>query len=112
MVERRKLERYHLIHYLRIYNQKNGWFMGNLVDISPEGIKMISEDPLEPGQIYAFKMEFPEEVGGKLKIEFNGLCKWCRTDINPALFAAGFELIDTSQEDVAIMTQLIEWYRD
>jgi hypothetical protein len=112
MNERRKFERCHLIHYLRIYNQENGWFMGNLVDISSQGIKMISEDPLEPGKTYSFRMEFPEHLGGKNQLEFNALCKWRQTDINPAMFASGFELLGTSKEDLEIMNQLIEWYRD
>ncbi len=47
---KRQLKRVHLIYYLRIFDNNSGNNIGHLVDITTQGIMMISEKPIPAGQ--------------------------------------------------------------
>jgi hypothetical protein len=112
MEERRKLERSRLIHYLMIYERGNEHPIGNLVDITPAGIMVITEKPLPVNASLQLQMNFPEEVAGKRKLDFFATTVWRKTDINPDLFANGLRLDKITQEDIDIIEALIEEFRD
>jgi hypothetical protein len=110
--ERRRWERFHLVHYLIIYDNKTDLAVGNVVDITPAGIMLISEQPISSGTHLNLRMDFPEEIAGKRSLEFNARCVWTKRDINPDIYANGLQLIDVSSEDVDIIQALIEEFRD
>jgi hypothetical protein len=111
MDERRRLERVHLVHYLQLYLQEGGDFIGNLVDISPEGIKFISDQSFPLMKDLGLRMLFPEEIQGKKEINFTIQTVWCSVD-NPLLYATGARVIDLKADDRKVIEFLIEWYRD
>lgn len=111
-MERRKLKRSHLVHYLMLYDQETGEAQGNLVNINPLGIKFISPKPVAEGVKLCMRMAFPEDVSGKSGLSFTGLCKWCQSDDNPDLFAIGMSLDSISVEDTAIIQGLVSDYED
>lgn len=105
MEDRRKLKRRHIIYYLRIFDQKTGQLIGHLVDITAEGIMVISENPLETDKDYALRITLPSEITGKKELNFNAHAIWCKKDINPDFYDTGYQLIDVEPEDV----RAIEW---
>ncbi len=112
MQERRKFKRIHLIHYLTIFERDTNKLLGNLVDITPEGILIITEKPVEKGQVFHFRMNLPEDFTEAQELNFDVESVWCEVDINPDLFAVGYHLLNTPEEDIAIIYKLIEEYRD
>jgi hypothetical protein len=112
MQERRKIERIHLIHYLRMFNREDGSLTGNLVDITGEGIQFISENPHEKETILKTRMDFPEEFMGLNFLEFDVEIKWCKVDQNPDLFAVGCKLLKIKSSEVEVIQALIDMYRD
>lgn len=113
MKERRKYSRIHLIHYLTIFDFETNKLIGNLVDITPEGIMMISENPIAPGEVRHFRMNLPDDFLEETRsIEFDALSVWQNVDINPDLFAIGFNLSNIAPEDVKRIKNLIDEYRD
>lgn len=112
MLERRKYKREHLIHYLRVFDRTTNELTGQLVDITPDGIMLITDHPMVDPASHSFFMEFPEEVAGKTHLEFTAKPMWCKVDINPDMFAVGCEINQVSQADVDIIQALINEYRD
>lgn len=112
MFERRKIERIHLIHYLRMFDRKEGSLIGNLVDISGGGVQFISEKPHEKDTKLSVRMDFPEEFMGRRFLEFDLEVKWCIIDQNPDLFANGCQLVNMPPEEIEVIQALIEMYRD
>ncbi len=112
MFERRKIERIHLIHYLRMFDRKDGSLIGNLVDISGGGIQFLSEKPYDKDFRLSVRMDFPEEFMGKTFLEFDLEVKWSIVDQNPNLFANGCQLINITAEEIQVIQALIEMYRD
>ena len=113
MKERRTIERHHLIHYLRVFDDQTGEAVGNLADINPEGIMLLTEEPIEKGTSFSFHMEFPEEIDGKTRLQYEATTSWCGEDEKyPNLYSVGFKLGEISAEDREIIEYLIELYRD
>ncbi len=107
MNENRKLHRRHLIYYLRVYNREYNRLLGHLVDITSEGIMLISEEPIETKRFFTLRMELPIQIFGKSQIELKTQSVHCETDVNTSFYDTGFRLIDVSDEDHLIITQLI-----
>jgi hypothetical protein len=112
MSEKRKFDRIHLIHYLRMFNRKTGILVGNLVDLTEEGLQLISETPIEPGRILEIRMEFPEEVDGQQELHLNAEAIWCDHQLDPDLFSVGCKLLPVTPTQVGIIQDLINNYQD
>ncbi len=108
MQEKRKLQRRHLIYYLRVFDRNMVNLIGHLVDITPEGVMVISENPIEIGKTFQMRMILPKEFFGKEQITFDAVSRWTDKDINPNFYDTGFQLENISKENIEIITQLIE----
>jgi hypothetical protein len=112
MSDKRKFSRVHLIHYLRMFDRKTGNLIGNLVDLTAEGLQLISETPIEPGTILQIRMEFPEEVDDQQEMQLNAEAVWCDHQLDPDLFSVGCHLIPVTPTQVTIIRDLIDNYQD
>jgi hypothetical protein len=112
MPEKRKFNRVHLIHYLRMFDRKTGELVGNLVDLTAEGLQLICEKRIEPGTILEIRMEFPEEVEGQQDLQLNAQAIWCDHKLDPDLFSVGCRLLPVTPTQVTIIRDLINNYQD
>lgn len=107
MVEKRKAKRRHIIYYLRVFDRKTDRLVGQLVDITTSGMKLVSENSIEPDTHYQLRMVLPEEIEKKKEITFEVRSLWCKPDVNPNFYSSGFEFEDISTEDIQIVKNLI-----
>ena len=108
MKDQRKIDRRFLLYYMRVYDTATRQQIGNLVDITPRGIMVVSEHPLPEGQTTRLRMELTDEVADKPFMEFSAHSKWCEPDIIPNMYNTGFEILDITPEDSSIIHQIIE----
>lgn len=93
MTEKRKHARQDSIVYLKIFDQHTGALIGRLVDISENGIKMVTNEPLEAGESHDLRLTLPEPIArGSGSIAFEAVTRWCREDSNPNLYNVGLEI--------------------
>ena len=107
MTEQRRHKRNYLIYYLRVFDRNTDELLGHLVDITTEGLMLVSEKPIEANKVFQLKMDLPEEIRGSKQIPFDAESKWCKNDINPDFYDTGFLLINVSPGDLVIIEQLI-----
>lgn len=110
MFEKRTLKRRHLIYYLRIMDKVTNELMGHLVDITAEGLMVISETPFEANKEFHFRMMLPKEIIGKEDLEFSAVSLWTRKDVNPDFYDTGFKLLDLNEADMLRVDQLIHHF--
>ncbi len=108
MEEKRRTTRRYLLYYMRIYDVSTRQQIGNLVDITPRGIMVVSDHEIEVGTVSRLKMELTAEVAEKPFMEFSVRSKWCKPDINPHMFNTGFEIMDLSPEDAKIILRIVD----
>jgi hypothetical protein len=108
MEEKRKHKRVNLIYYLEIYDNRTDKHLGNLVDITPEGLMMISEEKMEDGAEFHLRILLPESSYGKKSISFKANSCWTKRDVNPTFFASGYQIVDIGPIETRTITSLID----
>jgi len=108
MDERRKHKRRHTIFYIRVFDEKTGKMAGRLVDITTKGMMLVNEEPITPHSMYRLILPLPEEIRGIGEIVLNAKSVWCEPDINDNFYDAGFEFIEPSFEDIAMICNSFE----
>ena len=110
MHERREVKRRHLFFHLRVFDRDSGEKLGHLVDITSDGVMLISETPIKTDIIYKLKMKLPAEVLGVEQLNFTAKSMWCKKDVNPDFYDTGFQITEASREHLAVVEKLIEEY--
>ena len=93
-VEQRRLSRHHLIYYLRVFDGISNRVVGHIVDISPKGIMLITDEPIAVNEEFRLRMRFPGAGTEQEELIFAAACRWCREDENPEFYIAGFQIED------------------
>jgi hypothetical protein len=109
MPERRKVKRRHLIYYLRVFDRTNGRQIGHLVDLTADGMMLMSERPIRVGRTLGLKMSLPGN-GGEQTIEFDATSLWTSSDVNPDFYDTGFKFDKISGRHMALIETLIDDY--
>lgn len=112
----REHQRVYLTFYLRIFEGDN--FIGYLMDISKDGLMIISESPVEEKRTLNLKMKLPptfEWKGKKVEdklIQFRAECEWCRHDeVDKEFYLSGFAFKDLAEEDNEMIHKMIKEYK-
>lgn len=108
MDDKRTLKRRHLIYYLKVFERDAGRLLGFLVDITPQGIMVMSETPIETERLFHLRILIQSSLHKKEYMHFDAKSKWCRKSINSDFYDTGFELIDTAPEAFAEITSIID----
>ena len=93
-VEQRNFGRHHLIYYLRVFDGISSRVVGHIVDISPQGIMLITDEPITVQEDYRLRVRFPGSGSDQEELIFDAVCRWCRQDDNPEFYIAGFHIQD------------------
>ena len=102
------MKRRQLVYYLKLYDNDTGEQVGNLVDITTRGCKIISKDPLPEGKELALRLDLPEGLYALKTIVMKGKTLWSRPDVNPDFHVTGFEVPRLGAEERKAVRQLIE----
>lgn len=109
--EQRSLNRHHLIYYLRVFDGISNRVIGHIVDISPRGLMLITDEPIAVQEEFRMRMRFPgkgsDQESGKDELLFDAVCKWCREDENPEFYIAGFQIEDLPEPATNFIQGLI-----
>lgn len=98
------------MYYLKTYDRTNDQLIGHVVDLTTEGVMLLSENPIEPDTAFRLRVELPETIRGRTDITFDAESIWCKKDVNPDFYDTGFRLLTVSREDVALIEVLIQTY--
>ncbi len=104
---RRALKRRHLIYYLEVYDKDSDKFLGHLVDITTQGIKLVSKKPIETERIFSLRMNLPEGYFNDSTLIFKAKSLWSGNDVNPDFFDTGFMVPDLDPKAKEIITDLV-----
>ena len=111
MREKRNSKRIHLIYYLLVFNDETDQLVGHVVDIAPEGIKLMTKEPVQSNTDYRFRMSLPSEMEEKSKqITFNATCVWSQEKLYSDFYGSGFQFKNISPDDIEIIKNLISQF--
>ncbi len=108
--DRRTVKRRHLIFYLRVWEPTSNRMLGHVVDITPEGLMLISEQPIAVGEELQLEVRLPDTEGALQPMRFRAVCRWSDKDINTAFYDSGFEFLERGAEEMETLRTLVEAY--
>ena len=97
--EQRMLRRKHLTTYPSVVDANTDELVGRVVDLTTEGIRLVSDEPLPKNTEMRLKMVLPATTLGADEITFNAESVWCARDINPVFHNTGFRMINLDEQD-------------
>ncbi len=90
MANQRSLRRRNLMFHMEVDDARSQRVLGQLVDITPKGLRISGEAPLSPGEQYTLHMRLPAQVGGAGALEVRARVKWSKPSEVPGVFSIGF----------------------
>ena len=103
-------KRRQLIFYSEVLDKKKKAIAGHLIDISTSGIKLLTENEVKTDRVFTFEVTLPYEIEGRKVLEFEAKSIWCKKDVNPDYYAAGFEIEKIDLADEKIIVELMLEY--
>lgn len=111
MSEQRKTPRKIADEILEVSDQHTNAKLGKVVNISAEGLMLLSSEPIAAGSIYQLDLNLPRLINKHSKISFGAEVVWSTPAAQPGSYWTGFRIIDASDEDVVTIDELIfDWH--
>ena len=110
MGERRKFKRRYLAFYSRVFETQSHQMLGHVVDMTPQGLMLISETPLPLDTNFSLEIELPEGFASKRAITFSARSRWSQVDLDPQFHNIGFELVKIEPEDVGVVQNIVDTF--
>lgn len=111
MNEKRQSPRKIANEVLEVSDQITGSKMGKVVNISAEGLMLLSSDMIDTGTVYQLDMKLPRLIKNHSTISFGAEAVWCQEAAQPDSYWTGFRMIDISEENVLAIDDLIfDWH--
>ena len=107
MEERRRSPRRQLLKTMTVVNSKNGETLGQLFDISPEGLSIKSKVKIKDNNRMELSLLLPVKIFGKAMLDVEARCAWIRSESDGTGYLCGFEFVEVSPPDVGIIIGLI-----
>ena len=109
--ERRRIGRRPFSYYMPVSDVATSRQVGVMTDISLEGFKLDSRQPIPDGQVNHFRLNLTTEIAPKASVVFTGRSKWCQPDdLYPSIYNVGFEITNISRDDKLVIQRVYENY--
>lgn len=106
----RKLERKELNQAIVVLDTINGGVFGELVNITTEGLMVMTDREIETQAIFQLSLQLPEMIKGADHVIVGADCLWCRRAENFYRYWSGFQIIDASEKALEQIDVLIDLY--
>ncbi|WP_461536342.1 PilZ domain-containing protein [Spongorhabdus nitratireducens] len=107
--ERRSITRHQLKDYLLVYNRNTGKPLGNIGNISCNGLMLISRLPMLTGAVFNLRIQVPEDNNTR-NIDFDARCHWCKPDVDPASFDSGYSIVNPDEDVFDLVEELRQYF--
>jgi hypothetical protein len=98
---------------LAVYDLSTGLPIGQILDMSYRGMKIMTEEPVIVGKKYYCRLPLDQEINGKTEVFFDAECRWCKQNEETAWFDSGYILRYSSAQNAEIIKELVKsWMVD
>lgn len=105
---RRKVRRRHLIYYLRVWDRDSETVLGHVVDITHEGLMLISDQPIESGRKFNLEVRWSDPEGEPMQIQFEAESRWSKPDVNADFYDTGLMITQGASEAFVPIQDMID----
>ncbi len=107
MTEQRSEKRRQLYSYLQDFDGINSRVIGHVADLTRKGLMLVSKESVGVRKEYRLRIKFPSPIGQRSELNVRAVCRWCRGDVNPEMFVAGFQFNELLMEEAGCVSSLL-----
>ena len=108
----RKQKRIVLNQPIEINDVINGGKFGELINISTEGLMVMTKCFIPTQAIYQLSINLPASLQGKESLDLGADCLWCHREEHSIHYWAGLQIIDASDTAMYQIRELIAHYKN
>ncbi len=97
-----------MIYYLKVTRRNTDDLVGYLVDLTPRGVMIMAEKPIEPGTVMQLQVLLQTDMSNREYLHFDAKSIWCEKSPSGISYDIGFELLNISLDDLRGIEQIIE----
>lgn len=106
MQELRKSPRFALDEEIRVSDRSDDSSLGVLVNLSEGGLMVAGDRLVATDRLYRLRLELATSMAGKTHVHLGADALWSH-DAEGGKYYTGFQLIDVSQDDLALLLKLV-----
>jgi len=109
MDDKRVSERKPTAGLIEVLDLTRGQTVGHLANISSGGFMLVAREyAIEPNMVFQFRFFFPKPIMGRDSIDCGAESLWSDPAMGEKGCWAGFQIIDISDEDARLISNLID----
>lgn len=108
MEEQRKNIRRAPNDYFLVFDRENDRFIGRVLNMSLDGLMLVSMEPVEVPDEFKCRIALPEKIDDCNQIVFDAESKWSRKNGESNMYETGFKMTNVSKIDREIMKELLQ----
>lgn len=112
MADNRRKPRKQPSQVIEIHDIRTGDILGQLANITTEGLMLIGPKPIEPNTLFQLRMPLPEPADDIRTIDFGVESLWNQAAGNSDRYWSGFHIIDISPENIAAIENMSEGWKE
>ncbi len=106
--ERRGHQRWDVVDQLQVFNRETGRSLGHLVDISVDGMRILSAaPPPHAGELFVW-LEVPRDGDRRVRVFLDLECRWCKPSQKPGLWIVGCRFTNPTEKTINEIRCLVD----
>lgn len=106
-IDQRRAPRLEILESLNVKDVRDGEVLGQLANISSEGLMLVSQRPLSIGRSYRLIIPLAVEGIQDARIEVTAESLWCEDVNNSGTYWTGFHITAISAADQSVLNKLV-----
>jgi c-di-GMP-binding flagellar brake protein YcgR len=86
-------------HLVRVINEDTGKTVGRVVDITADGMMLVTKDKVKVGQLFNFRIVLPVMVHHRSDVCLEAKSIWVKAETNSEYSKCGFKFINLPGEE-------------
>lgn len=103
----RKRPRKNTPHVVKAIDTATMQPLGRVVDVTAEGLMLVTEMNLVVGTTYSMRLNLPIMVHFRSEVDVEAIVRWATPDTNPTFQRAGFQFVRIDSEDGLLLEEVM-----
>ena len=108
MKKHRRRPRKNTPHHVKVLDTETGISLGRVVDITADGMMLVTKNQIVPGIILKVNVILPVMVQARNEVQLEAEAVWCKPDSNPAFYKVGFRFVNLAGEDGFLLEDVMQ----
>lgn len=110
MTERRKNPRSALPQKVLVYNADDDTLLGTVADLSTDGLRITSDEPITEGTELDLRMLLPAGWSDIRELDFTAQCCWWEQEHADEDYNTGFHIVDITDTEAFVISEILDLY--